>query len=285
MANIEDLINKALEEVSLQVIDDADSKSIQVTNEVDDARKTITDILMSYADEDGIIPKKDIKKVLRELDYFNEEFRTIIEDGLEEQTNDSASKINKVVIGAIIAQIGLSAFKGKKVDVLDEEEFKSSLWRYLKTNSIQGLTVFDRIARYTGLLRDRMQEAIRYGILSGHKFTKITLAVKHEVDKRISQVKKIITTEIPNVLRKGVALIADKMEIVKAIRITDYRGRHANHESHMCYIYAEADKYGMGKGLYKLSDTYILNPHPQCSAYFEYVFDKELLKGYDKDAD
>lgn len=286
MSNIEGLINKAIEEVSLQIMDDAESKANQVTNRVDYSRKTITDILMSYADKDGFIPKKDIKKVLRELDYYNEEFQTIIEDGLEEQTKDSASKINKVVIGVLVAQIGLSAFKGKKTDVMDEEEFQSLLWGYLKSNSVQGLTVFDRVTRYAGLLRDRMQEAIRYGILSGQKFTKISLSVKKEVDKRLSQVKTIITTEIPNILRKGVSLIAGKLDIVKGVKIIDYRGRHANHKSHMCYKYAEADKYGMGKGIYKLSDTYILNPHPQCTAYFEYVLDKDKMKGIgDEDAE
>lgn len=283
MDSIEKLINEAIGRVSEQTFANSESKANKVMSDVDDARKAITDILASYADKDGIIPKKYIKQVLRELDEFDEEFSNIIEAGLEEQTKESASNINKVIVGVIIAQIGLNAFKTTGVNVLDEEEFSNSMLDYLKENKIEGLTIFDRIARYTGLLRDRMQESIRYGILSGHKFTKITLSVKKEVDKRISQVKKIITTELPNILRKGLNLIADKLDVVKGIKIIDNRGRHRNHHRHMCYKYAEADKYGMGKGIYKPSDKYILNPHPQCTAYFEYVFDDKKLDRVDKD--
>lgn len=283
MDNIEKLINEAIKEVSEKVLNDSDSKANKIMNDIDFARKPITDTLAHYADSDGIIPKRDINKVLRELDGFDEEFKTIIEEGMEEQAKDSASKVSKVVVGAVIAKIGLSAFDTEDLDVLDEEEFSSSLIEFLRTNKVEGLTVFDRIARYTGMVRDRMQEAIRYGILSGRKFTRITLDVKEAVDRRLSQVKKIITTEIPNVLRKGLLLIGGKLKMVKAIRIIDNRGRHPYHHNHMCYKYAEADKYGMGKGLYKPSDTYILNPHPQCSAYFEYVFDKDKLKGFDDD--
>lgn len=283
MAKYEDTVNKVISNVAEKVYNDADRRASRVTSEVDDVRKLITDVLAKYADSDGFIPKHKINQVLRELNGFEEEYRKVIERGLEEQVKDSSKFIHKAVVGAIVTAIGIGAFKSPKF-IEDEDEFNDELMKYLRTNKVGKLTIYDRILRYSGLLRDRMQEVIRYGILSGERFTKITLQVKDAVDRRLSQIKNIILTEIPNIVRKGLAYIGDKTKVLKGLKIVDLRGRHPFHYHHQCYKYAEADKYGMGKGIYKPSDTYIFNPHPQCTSYVIYVFNNDDIERMNADA-
>lgn len=270
MPDISKQINDVISEVADAVLDDTDRGADRVAREVDDVRKGVTDVLARYADDEGVVPKHKIKAVLRELDAYDDSFRKVIETNLEEQAREASNKVHKAVIGAIVAYIGVKAFSAPSIE--DSAGFEDDLMRYLRNNTIEGLTVYERIKRLTGLMRDRMQEVIRYGVLSGKKFTVIIRDIKGVIDRLLHQIKVVIKSEIPNILRKSIVLIGDSTRLVKGIKITDLRGRHPYHRRHQCYIYAEADKYGMGKGIYKPHDTYILTPHPQCTAYFEYVF-------------
>lgn len=285
MNNAEKDVNKIIEEVTESILNDVNMYSDRVVKEVDFVRKEVNDILLRYAKDDGTIPKHRINSLLRELDDLEIEFSEVIIDKLEEQTINTSKTLNKTVVGGLIAVLGVSIAFGSITNVPDEEGFTADMLSYLKDNKIDNLTIYDRINRLAGLFRDEMQRTIRYGILSGQTFHKIALEVKKTIDKGLYQVKNIIKTEIPNIIRKGLITIGGKLKVLKAIKIIDNRGRHPYHYHHQCYKYAEQNKYGMGKGVFKPSDTYILTPHPQCTAYFQYIFDDKKLQGVDADVD
>jgi len=271
-------VNKTIDDVAESIIDDTIKYSDKVVRDMDDVRKEVNDILMRYSDDEGFIPKHKMKQVLRELDSLETEFSDTLTESLESQVVKSSKALNKAVIGGIAASIGLSIAFGSLTNVPSEKDFSEDMLKYLKGNKIDNLTIYDRIIRLAGMFRDDIQKSIRYGILSGFTFNKISLEVKKVIDKGMYQVKNIINTEIPNVVRKGLVTIGGKMKVLKAVKIIDNRGRHPYHYHHMCYKYAEQNKYGMGKGVFKPSDTYILNPHPQCTAYFQYIFDEKKLR-------
>lgn len=278
-------INKIIDEVTESILKDVEKYSNKVVNEVDYVRKEVNYILMNYANQDGTIPKHRMNTMFRELDELEIEFSETIIEQLEEQTVSTSKTLNNAVVGGLATVVGLSIAFGSLTNVPEEEDFISDMLSYLKDNKIDNLTIYDRINRLAGLFRDEMQRTIRYGIMSGFSFTKISLEVKKTIDKGMYQVKNIIKTEIPNIIRKGLVTIGGKLKILKAIKIIDNRGRHPYHYHHQCYKYAEQNKYGMGKGVFKPSDTYILNPHPQCTAYFQYIFDESLIEGDDVDVD
>lgn len=284
MTNQEKEINRIIEEVTNSILNDTDRYSNRVVNEVDFVRKQINGILMEYASEDGTIPSHRMNSLFRELDELEIDFSEAIIEQLEEQTANTSKKLSKAVVGGLATVIGLSIAFGALTNVPEEEDFVDEMLSYLRENKVDDMTIYDRIRRLAGVFRDEMQRTIRYGIMSRFSFHKISLEIKKTIDKGMYQVRNIIKTEIPNILRKGLITIGGKLRILKAIKIIDNRGRHPYHYHHMCYKYAEQNKYGMGKGVFKPSDTYILNPHPQCTAYFQYIFDESKLESGEPDA-
>lgn len=273
-------VNEKVDDISDKLFDSINSDVDYVLNKVDRVRKEVNSILLEYANKDGKIPHHRIQTLLRELDKIESSIEDEIVESIEEFNESTADKTSKHLVEAIVATVGVSMIAGKKRP--NRSEITNEVTEFMSSREINGITTEKRIDAVSGILRDTMQQSIRYGVITGESATTISRRVKKAVDRAVWQVKRIVTSEIPTAFRKTIATVGNKLGVIQAVKIIDNRGRHKYHESHECYKLAEQDKYGWGKGVYKTSDGYIFDPHPQCSAYFRYILKKHLTEGGDE---
>lgn len=235
---------------------------------VHDARKKAIDILTEYAEKDDKINKKKVKKILSELDAIetdiNEKLEKSIDDTID-RTTDKAIKWSLVAFGSLIASEAISTKKLKKSikeDVLQRDALRSITLKY-------------RINRISGNTIDGVREVVRSGVIGGSSINAINRDIKKSVKKNEWQIRRLVMSEGYNAYRKSNVEIAKRADRIKAIKIIDRRGQHPYHHQHECYRLAEQDKYGWGKGVYRLEDKFIYYPHPQCTAYYEYILKDE----------
>ena len=191
-----------------------------------------------------------------------------------------SEQAEKNVTGALIAVLGVALVFGGRSRRPPQENIVSEISDYVfNREGKDGIVLSDRIASVVGFLRDNIQREIRYGVLRGESVNRISRRIISVFEQTSWQFKRIVTTEIPTALRKGIATIGGKTNVVKAIKIYDTPGRIAHpgrHHHHECYRLAEQDMYGMGKGVYLPKDTFILDPHPQCTAYFRFILKEDF---------
>lgn len=276
----EDELNKELDAIMAEVLDSSLKYSTTIENKLNDVRKQVNGLLLEYSNKDKTISYTRLNTLLRELDDVEASLVDELETSVDKYVEDTSKKSNKALIAAITAAVGVGIAFGGKDRVPTLEQATKETVEYIKGEKADGLDLNDRIRRLSGSFRDDMQKAIRYGVMSKYSINKISRNVKEAFDKGMWQIKTIVTSELPTVVRKSMVWIAGKTNIVKWVKIIDNRGRHKYHTSHQCYIYAEQNKYGVGKGIFKPTDTYILDPHPQCTAYFHYIF-KDDIEGMD----
>lgn len=277
--SVQDDINKDLDEIADKLLDNASSSSDDILDKVDSYRKELSGILMEYSNKDGTISERRLRSLLRELDEIEDGIGEDIYEHLEKSVEDTSLTFGEEIIGLLVAGLGASIVFGGKDKRPSNDSLTKEIVDFVFNEEINGIKLSNRINVVSGILRDEVQKAIRQGVNSKESITKISQRVKKSFDKTVWQIKRIITTEIPIAFRKGIALIGGRANIIKAVKIIDNRGRHKYHETHECYRLAEQDKYGMGKGVYKTSDSFIFNPHPQCTAYFHFILkDDELAK-------
>lgn len=283
--SVQDDINKAIDKMAEDVMASSLRVSDETLDNIDSLRNKVRDLLDEYAKEDGTISKARLRKLLRELDDIEsdifDEFDTSIEEAIENVVTDVESNLT----GILIASIGVALLYGSARNKPSSSAIVDEVFGHMFDTEIDGVSLSDRITASAGVLRDEVQLSIRYGVNRNENTTQISRRIKKAFDDTAWQFKRIMTTELPIAFRKTIVTIGGNTGIVKAVKIIDNRGRHKNHERHMCYKYAEDDKYGWGKGVYKTTDTFILNPHPQCSAYFHYILDDKKLRGVGNDAE
>lgn|SRR5699024_4294252 len=241
-----------------------ESKQNGLAKEVDGTRIYFLDIVEKYAKEDGTIDDKKLRKILREIENQDDYIYDIINDEMESTIEESMNKAKRDVFTSL--GVMAAGIVGGKV-IFDK----------IKKDALTGIgkdgnTLNKRIEKYTGNMLDEVRKAIRTGVLSGKTSGQINRDIKKAMEKESWKLKRLVGTELPNVYRRTVAELAKEGKNIKAVRIIDLRGRHPYHKKHECYRLAEQNVYGWGKGVYRPDDTYIYDPHPNCTAYFEYVF-------------
>lgn len=277
--NRQQQINKTLDELSERIYEFAKRESDRSIDKIDSIRKQINGILADYSKDDGTISKSRINTLLSELDTIEEDMYESLDSSLDQAVTNTSEQAEKDIIGALIAVLGVAAVFGGLSNRPKASEVVNEITDYVLNREIDGITIRTRLAAVVGVMRDELQREIRYGVHIGLSITQISRRVKTAFDRTVWQFRRIITTEIPIAFRTGIAFIGGKTGVIKAIKIIDNRGRHKYHETHECYRLAEQDKYGMGKGVYLPTDTYIFDPHPQCTAYYHYILNNDVIEG------
>lgn len=276
---VQDDINKAIDDLMNVVMDASQTYSAEIVDNIYGIRLRVNDILAEYAKNDGTISKYRLRKLLEELDEVEFDIGDEFYDAMDKAIVDVSEKTENNLISVLIATLGVAVLFGGKDKRPKSDDLVEDIRKFVFDFDINGVRLLDRIASVSGFLRDEIQQAIRYGTHHGENVTQLSKRVKDAFDKTAWQFKRIVTTELPLAFRKGILTVGDKTGVIKAVKIIDNRGRHKYHESHECYRLAEQNPYGWGKGVYKTSDTYILAPHPQCSAYYHYILKKEINEG------
>lgn len=262
----EDKINQRLRDAQDKYLRENYRQQNGAINDVSALRIELLTILDKYADSDGHIDKRKIRKILRELGDVEDDIERALVESVEESIDKTIENAIKTTIGAI----GLIYIVSK----LPKGRIKSSVTdSVLDGKHSDGMSLRDRMWRMSGGIVDEVRTNVRDGVLRDKSINSINRDIKKTFKDKDWQVRRVVMTEGYNAYRETVGEVASEVgnDIIKAVRIIDLRGRHDNHESHECYRLAEQDMYGWGKGLYRPQDTFIYNPHPNCTAYFEYV--------------
>lgn len=282
--SIQSVIDKDIDELATKVVNSSKKVADDLEKEVNAISSKISALLLEYANNDGTISKSRLRKMLRELDKIEDDLYFDMTEEVDEGINDiidvSEKGLNKILlasIGATLLYEGLIR-PGKK-------GIKDDIRKFLDENSFKGVDLSDSLRASAGYMRDEIQKAIRLGVNRNESVKEIARRAKKSVEGSIWTFQRVVATELPLAFRKAIVTVGAKTGAIKAIRIIDHRGRHRNHENHMCYIYAEQDPYGWGKGVFRLTDTHILNPHPQCTAYYRYIIKDDIIKRIDEDAE
>lgn len=278
---VQDDINKALDDMAAEVFDSAGDRASEIVDEIDDIRLRINDLLMEYSRKDGKISPSRIKTLTDELDAIEGIIGTEFYDAVDEAIEEVSEKTEENLKGVLISVLGVALLFGGANKVPKSKDIVNDIFDFVFNEEVNGTKLSDKISSVAGFLRDEIQQAIRYGTHLGENVSQISQRVKDAFDKSAWRIKRVITTEIPKAFRKLILELGRRSGVIKAVKIIDNRGRHRYHERHECYRLAEQNPYGMGKGVYLPKDTYILDPHPQCSAYYHYILNEEALEGGD----
>lgn len=255
-------INERLDELSIKIYEESERSISRSVRSFSGMRTELLDTMEDYASKDNTISKSRINTLLNELDAILIELEDEFTDSIETEVDRVVTKY----VREIIAALGTAVVFSRGMESIGKD-----VREYIYNRKIDGVSIDDRIKALAGTIRDEMQRVIRNGILLGKTVHTIIRNTKETMDKSVWRIKTVYMTEILTSFRAAIAVIGGAADIVKGIKIVDRRGRHPYHDKHQCYLYAEQDRYGMGKGVFLPRDTYIFNPHPQCTAYFHYV--------------
>lgn len=274
----------------------------------DSSRLQLLDVLTEYAKKDNVISKARINALLRELQAVESEIRTQAERVLRksirttaEQAAYNANQSTLQAVGVALAPLlgvgaeVIAAQIGKKLtEVIGGKALvfgvtfativKAAVDYAFNRVGDDGKTLLDRIWYYAGSLRDKLASVIRNEALKGRTIDEIMRKAKRVYKDDEWKLRRLVQNEAMTVYRKTVADGAQRSKAVKALKIVDHPDDHANHRDHECYIYARADQYGMGRGIYPTTETKILMPHIQCTSTLHYVLADELTEGGGADA-
>lgn len=267
----------------------------------DQSRLQVLDILTEYATKDNVISKARINTLLRELEAVEKDVRAKAEAQLRSTFRTTAQQASYnanqsvlstsatalapligVPVAALVAQagkplvdvIGETALAFGKTFATIVKNVLEYIFRRRDPNDKK--TLLDRIWQYAGVLRDKLASVIRNEALKGKTVDEIMRKVKDVYKGEEWKLRRLVQTEALTTYRAAVAEAAKRSKTVKALKIVDHPNGHANHDDHECYIYARANEHGLGRGIYPVTETKILLPHPQCTATLHFVLADEL---------
>lgn len=238
----------------------------RVLRAVDGTRLDLSDLLNDLANSDGKIDRRRLMRALRELRAIEEKIDEVslreIEDVIDETVRfgiDETTAALAAVIGVTVAR----RVKKRKT----RKDTVAAVGRPRE----DGLRLRDRTVVLAGDYNDRLASVIRSGIVRGESVSAIMRSAKQVYDGESWKLRSIVVTEGNVALRRTTGEIAKQSDVVKALRLHDGVGGHKYHEKHECYIWSNEDRYGLGKGVFRLEDDFIFNPHPNCTSYVTYV--------------
>lgn len=295
---MEQEINEGLEELFEQIERSLPRRNAQVRKAVDRARLSIADILAKYTDSNGTIPRSKVNAVLRDLAavegeiYRNlrNEMAVVVEDVGEETVTELSELILAVIgVAALIKVAGLpkdfanlsvgaaesvfGALTGKTIREFVEAMVSSTFNR----RGSDQKRLNDRLRRIARVLRKEIEVTLRESIRNGEGTTEILRKVERKFSDLDWQIDTLVETESLYTMRQSVARFAEESGIVAALKIVDFpHGDIREHMRHKCYIYANSDEHGLGKGVYPIGTRKIRNPHPRCRSMLLFVLKDEF---------
>lgn len=263
MTDAEDKVNKKLDEAAEKYFRENRRMQDGTIDEIDGIRKDISDIISKYANDDGSIDKRRVRRILREIEDLESGLERVISETLDETVEETSNIAMKASIGALGSLVASKS--------IPQSDIRARVVSSVLDRKVDdGMSMRNRIWRSTGGLLDELRSDVRAGVLRGSGVVRISKDLGETVSSKEWLFRRIIMTEGYIAYRETIGEVAEESGVIKAVRIIDNRGRHPYHEHHECYRLAEQDMYGWGKGLYRPKDHFIYHPHPQCTAYFRF---------------
>jgi hypothetical protein len=239
--------------------------------EIGRVRLEIVDLLAEYADSDGIIAKRRLNSLLRDLEAIEKSVRQTGLLAFESIVSETSATTTAAVSGALAETVDTAAVAGVAFDRIDERVLRYVVNRFGE----DGLTLSDRVWNLAGDQRDALNKTLRSGIIRGDSVNTMTAAVRKVYDNETWKIRRLVVTEGAIAQRVSEAYFAQESDVVRALKI--HRGR-ANRPEHRCTQLELADKYGMGAGIYLPTDSEIFSPHVNCTSWYSYVLVDEEVR-------
>ena len=211
------------------------------------------DVLEKYADRKGEINRSKLRKLMNEIDSVSDEYGEV----LYEESASSMETAAKIVVAYMVAELGLRFIS----EPMRRSELEDSL-RY-----IDGLSVRDRTVLIAGTLADKVRTEVRRGVYNGDSVNAIYSDISDLIDDEEWQSKRVISSEVNNTMRLQVGDVLAENGDVYCQFYESELCTHRNHNRHRCHLLAKENRYGLGAGVFKLTDMEIYFPHPQCRGY------------------
>ena len=258
------------------------------------ARIRVVDIIAKY-EKNGKVPKNRMNAMLTELTAVeNALYRDLLSQTtiiIEDSAEEASEGLNAVLIGAI----GVTALLVLRDGDEDSDAFKAAgfllaigmgllalikgvLDTVLGRRGDDGLNLRDRLRRLANDIIADVRKSLRKSIQTSEEISDIQRKVSQIFGTEEWRVDRITDTEASVAYRTAIARAAERSDLVAGLKIIDFPHGHPGvHETHKCYIYAQADDHGMGKGVYPVTTRKIRNPHPQCRSRLVVVMKEGVL--------
>lgn len=211
------------------------------------------DVLEKYADRKGEINRYKLRKLMNEMDSVSNEYGEV----LYEESASSVENATKIVVAFMAAEFGLR--------FISEPMRRSELEDSLRYND--GLSVRDRTVLIAGNLADKVRTEVRKGVYNGDSVNAIYSDISDLIDDEEWQSRRVISSEVNNTMRLQVGDVLAENGDVYCQFYESKLCTHKNHNKHRCHLLAKENRYGLGAGVFKLTDMEIYFPHPQCRGY------------------
>ena len=238
--------------------------------EIDRVRGDIADLLADFADKDGIIQRRRLNRLLRELDEIESLIRQYGMTAMDEIIRESATFATTNINAGVASVIGVKAVAKAEFERINKDVFEYVVRRF----GDDGLVLSDRVWDLSGSMRDEISTTLRADILKGEAISTMIANIRKVQDNDTWKINRLVVTEGNTAYRTATAMNASRSDVVKAVKM--HRGR-ANRPKHRCTQLSIMDRYGMGVGIFKPTDSEIYNPHPNCTGYLTYVIDNKYL--------
>ena len=227
-------------------------------------RSEVASILAEHSDDDGIVPRRRMRMILRDLDGFENTLRETGEIAIEKIIEDTSyatiSDVNKA--------LGVSVSKAQ-FDRINEYVVRYVIKRF----GDDGLVLSDRVWGLSGEIRDEISTVIRSGVIKGESVSSMMPKVRAVYDTETWKIRRLVRTESSTAQRAAISYNAQSSDLVKWVQFHDGTCGRKDHHKHACYALANEDRYGKGQGVYKPNDADIWMPHPNCTSYITYIVD------------
>lgn len=225
-------------------------------------RGEVADMLADFAGADGIVKRRRMSRLLRDLDEIEASLRRNGTIALEGIIEESSEWTTRKVAGAGIT---LSA---TQFDRINKHVAKYVIKRFGE----DGLVLSDRIWGLSGEIRDELSTVIRSGIIRGDGINAMVPEIRKVYDNETWKIRRLARNESVTAHRASISYNAQESDIVKWVQF------HAGDKrSDECVALAQEDRYGKGEGIFKPTDVDLFMPHVNCTGYATYVLDERWL--------
>ncbi|MDF1510775.1 hypothetical protein PZE06_21815 [Robertmurraya sp. DFI.2.37] len=238
--------------------------------EIGRIRGDLADMLADYSAKDGTIKRQRLARLLRELDEMEMLVREYGTTSLDAIVKESAEFGSTGANAAIVAAIRSGALSEATIERINRDVFEYATKRL----GDDGLVLSDRVWRFGGDMRDELSKVLRADIIRGESVSTMIANIRKVYENETWKIRRLVVTEGNTAYRAAISMSADRSDVVKGVRL--HRGA-ANVPSHRCTILSLEDRYGMGEGVFKSTDTEIYHPHINCTSFLTYeLYDKYL---------
>ena len=209
-------------------------------------------VIRSYTRADGTINPSRINSLYRDLEALEGDYRAVLEESVEQ----GVSAVTKVTVAYLISRYFSNGIR----TLMDIDTFTDN-------RNLDGLTLGDRSRIMGGDLTDSIRRKMRRSIYQGATASDLYDSVIDSFEDEEWKAKRLVTSEMNNSYR---GQFAETLKNNGEEYVQFYESQwctHKRHNTHKCHLLANEDRYGLGAGVFKVTDSEIYSPHPQCRGY------------------